>query len=397
MSQTPLLLEMDMDDMFWEIPPSEITSAIEWAFRKVAGKNRLFWASIHRGGLKEPDRKGTGSSSNFRSINEAEIKDYVAFDTKSNNLFHVGPTTLRQGLKGVPIGGFLSAQLSEIWAIWREVMWLGQENLPKVAKVIEKSLHKAHGVLKCHLTLVDTWGYTVAPVCSANKIFKTGTMRSQHISEVSKEKIEAEGFKGWWSPVERVFGCFQWGAHDIFLVNTIPWDGAPGGRVDNIIKHTEPLQKHRVRNFFKEVSILGSVISERLNPHANPPLPSTQPHEPVPVTLMSRYWDNIYIMLLNIVEQLVTVVKNFITLLLHTTYGICLKWEPSSPNEVVWGEGRITSSEQSLGLTRKGVCRVAPFLGPSPPDRPPCSRFGPPNKTPKGFGRRPCPAALVVL
>ena len=180
-------------------------------------------------------------------------------------------------------------------------------------------------------------------------------MRSQHIGSVSKNVIEEEGFEGWWSPVERVLGCLQWDTHDIFLVNTIPWDWAPGGRVDNIIKHTEPLQKHRVRNFFKEVSILSSVVSESLNPHTVPPHPSTQPHEPVPVILMSRYPDNIYIMLLNIAEGLVPIVKTFATTLLHTTYGIRLKWEPGSPNEVVWGEGRITSENNCLSLTRKGV------------------------------------------
>ena len=35
----PLMLEMDMDDMFWEIPPNEIALAIEWAFRTTAGEN----------------------------------------------------------------------------------------------------------------------------------------------------------------------------------------------------------------------------------------------------------------------------------------------------------------------------------------------------------------------
>ena len=43
------------------------------------------------------------------------------------------------------------------------------------------------------------------------------------------------------------------------------------------------------------------------------------------------------------------------------------------------------------------VCRVAPLLGPSPPDPSPCSRFVPPNRPTEGLGRRPCPAALVVF
>ena len=36
------------------------------------------------------------------------------------NLVVLGPLSLRQGLKGVPVGGFLSAQLAELWCMWRE-------------------------------------------------------------------------------------------------------------------------------------------------------------------------------------------------------------------------------------------------------------------------------------
>ena len=82
---------------------------------------------------------------------------------------------------------------------------------------------------------------------------------------------------------------------------------------------------------------------------------NTQPVEPVMVILMSRYRDNIYVLLINIDGELMPVVKTFVSSLLHYTYGIRLKWEPGSPNEVVWGEGRITSSGSMLSLTRKGV------------------------------------------
>ena len=48
---------------------------------------------------------------------------YVLFDTSQCNLFTLGQLIIKQGAKGVPTGGFLSAQLAEIWAIWREVTY----------------------------------------------------------------------------------------------------------------------------------------------------------------------------------------------------------------------------------------------------------------------------------
>ena len=55
------------------------------------------------------------------------VTRFVRFDTYDNVLFVAGPVILRQGLRGVPIGGFISAQLAEIWAIWREVTALHGE------------------------------------------------------------------------------------------------------------------------------------------------------------------------------------------------------------------------------------------------------------------------------
>ena len=50
------------------------------------------------------------------------------------------------------------------------------------------------------------------------------------------------------------------------LANTIPWDGATGGRMDAIFKYTEAKEKGWVRDFLKGVSPLHTVVSECLNP-----------------------------------------------------------------------------------------------------------------------------------
>ena len=49
------------------------------------------------------------------------MKTYVEFELFDNCFFTMGPLILLQGTTGIPIGGFLSAQLMELWCIWREV------------------------------------------------------------------------------------------------------------------------------------------------------------------------------------------------------------------------------------------------------------------------------------
>ena len=110
--------------MFWEIPLDQIVMAIDWAHSTLAGARDNLWFSIAKGGQKQLDRIGIASSSDFTPIPFQEVKHYVTFDTKFCNLYTLGELILQQGLKGVPIGGFLSAQLAEIWATWREAMFL---------------------------------------------------------------------------------------------------------------------------------------------------------------------------------------------------------------------------------------------------------------------------------
>ena len=69
---------------------------------------------------KTLDRIGKSSGSQFILVSEASVSRFVEFDTKQNNLFTIGGIILAQGAKGVPIGGFISAQLAEIWAVWKE-------------------------------------------------------------------------------------------------------------------------------------------------------------------------------------------------------------------------------------------------------------------------------------
>ena len=111
------LCEMDMDDMFWEIPTQEVFQSLEWALGEIKGRRDHLWFSIAKGGLRERDRLGRASSKDYDIFEDEEVTRYVTYDVRSCNLFTLGPLVLRQGAKGVPIGGYLSAQLAEIWAM----------------------------------------------------------------------------------------------------------------------------------------------------------------------------------------------------------------------------------------------------------------------------------------
>ena len=81
---------------------------------------RQFWFAIAKGGLKTLDRIGQASSDGYFLFSEAELLRFVDFDIYNNNVFTMGPIILKQGANGVPIGGFVLAQLAELWAMWRD-------------------------------------------------------------------------------------------------------------------------------------------------------------------------------------------------------------------------------------------------------------------------------------
>ena len=73
------------------------------------------------------------------------------------------------------------------------------------------------------------------------------------------------GIHGWWAPMDRLLGVLKTSFGHIRLVNTLPWDGSAGGRVDSIIHETEPKNKGRVRDFLRDVKPLYSLVSELLH------------------------------------------------------------------------------------------------------------------------------------
>ena len=112
--------------VFWEIPQEEVAKALTWALQLVRGRRQeLQWFCLHRRGVKKLHR--LGGEIRFSRLEEEEVR-YVLFDIEDNTLLYFGRLVLRQGGKRVPVGGFLSAQLAEIWCSWREATWVFGES-----------------------------------------------------------------------------------------------------------------------------------------------------------------------------------------------------------------------------------------------------------------------------
>ena len=239
---------MDMEDMFWEIPKHEVVEALRWAIESVKGKKKEQWFCLHRRGVRKLDRFGKGASSEYISIRDEQVTRYVLFDIQEDTLLCFGRLILSQGKKGVPVGGFLSAHLAEIWCAWKEELRLFGSQKGEVEEGVTNSLQNAFPGVGVKLSLLGHTDFTIAPHQGATMQCVGGMLRRPDIHNANKDTIDQGGFGGWWSPMDRLLGTLSTAMGPIHLVNTTPWDGSSGGRVGTIIHETEPKNRSRVRD-----------------------------------------------------------------------------------------------------------------------------------------------------
>ena len=83
-----------------------------------------------------------------------------------------------------------------------------------------------------------------------------------------------------------------------------------------------------------------------------------RPFPAVPLELLSRLEDNLYIVCMHLPEGLRVIVREALSVLLHLVYGICLKWE-AHVAMASWGKGCIgVDSHGSVCLLQK-ACAVS--------------------------------------
>ena len=92
------------------------------------------------------------------NVSDEQVSRYVLFDIHEDTLFSFGNLILSQGRNGVPIGGFLSAQLAEIWCSWKEATCLFDKERVKAENTIAVSLHSSFPGANVTLSLTGHFG-----------------------------------------------------------------------------------------------------------------------------------------------------------------------------------------------------------------------------------------------
>ena len=284
-------LEQDMEDMYWEVPKEEMLQSLTGGMDLLGkGKTELFF-SLAKGGLNELDRVGTASSDHFVVITGRQEKTYVEFELFDDCFFTMGPLIMSQGTTGIPIGGFVSAQLTELWCIWREVTAMRRDCRVKTQQAFAAHCTE-HFTLPATLHLADPSDFSISPD-DQGMISQTDIQRSTNVPEVTHDVPVEGGFQGWYRPMEKLFGCIQLPDLTLFLVCSTPWDDSPIGRRGVLLKNCSHKQKDRVREFYSDFAPVAALLGEMLS---NERVPTVQPVD-TPLCLISRFRDNIYLLL----------------------------------------------------------------------------------------------------
>ena len=363
-------MEKDMNDMFWEIPKEQAQQALKWAVALMpsAGQVSDVCFAVAKGGLKELDHLGRSTSKDFHNLSAHEVLRYTDFELFHNTLFVLGPLVMCQGEKGVPIGGFLSAHISEIWCLWREALYLFGDCRPQVMTAWCDDM-KQPDVMKLlpvplsqqpFLHLCGTSDFSVSQPISQNDplntavLFHSGDSVLAHpqVHLVTGDSLYDSGFSPWWQPMDKMCAAFGVGDFCVRICYTEAWDGMLGGRLEVILRDTPRRYQGLVTEFFHPFRPLRAILPEILRDEK---LHSQLQSPSMPRVLLSTFKDNLYIVTIAVPNEFQAVVRQGITLFLAHVYGIALKWEPGG-TPVTCGEARLScNAVGNVVLQRKGV------------------------------------------
>ena len=359
--------EADMDDQYWNIPRGEVEDALEWALSLV--KKHVccehVWFSL--GKLdKRLDRVGKACGPYHTVISQEELTRYVKWDIHHNTVLTLGCLLLQQTNIGMAIGGFLSSHAAELWCLWREVHCFKPSVIPEFTSSIPDNM-------RCKLSLPE---YTdpaapvdifVDPALSPPKPYFNGSLplhacdhhgliAHEESPQVTPNDLSDEGFLPWWSPVDTVWGLLTLNGLCIPILSPAPWDGAPGGRLHNILQHAPRRDKADLRLLFIEVDMPKIALSEALKGWKNWDQLSllNPPQVHTPALMLSRFKDNCRIFLISIPPSLHQPCRAFCFAFLSALYKMPLKWEHHPPL-APWGTATVSISNAGPSLMRKGT------------------------------------------
>ena len=146
------------------------------------------------------------------------------------------------------------------------------------------------------LSLIGDTDFTLSPMVAQTMVCRQKIMVHPRIAQVSLPVLSQSGFDGWWSPMEKMFGCMHIGSTNILRLRSTAWDGAPDGRLGAIMRDTLRRDQHVTRDVFKDYQQLPCVLAEISQHHDNDP----RQFPAVPMILLSRFKDHAYIICLHI-------------------------------------------------------------------------------------------------
>ena len=164
--------ERDMDNCYWNIDKREALQALTTAKEKIMnslGQRITLWFSIARGNDRHRDRIGKSAENMFVVPNFDEVYEYVVWDLLHNTYFCLDAILLRQGPRGVPIGGFLSAPIMVLWA-FRESVLFSQEGMQEHMRSVQQAL-SGMGMPACSYTLGPQLTFPQDVVLPRNRAF----------------------------------------------------------------------------------------------------------------------------------------------------------------------------------------------------------------------------------
>ena len=232
--------ERDIDNAYWNLNKKKVAHAVRKAAATVKAYRRMhstFCFSIAKGGLRMLDRIGHAADRNFRVFTIDNVLDFVDWDLKDNTLFALWGVVMQQAKQGVPIGGYLSAQLMCIWALTQEMIFPED---PKKELLIRK-------VRKAWPRHLPTPATKPGPVL---------TFPDPAYVPRNKQVLYTEGMRGWFHPNKRLLLQVTFSDTQVNFTAMGLWDSHPEGRVGQII-HRSPRTQHAfLRNYFLQFDIV---------------------------------------------------------------------------------------------------------------------------------------------
>ena len=255
-------------------------------------------------------------------------------------MFLLDQIVLQQGSSGVPIGGFLGAQLAELWALWKEVLALGGGTPSSSTECTWNIALRRDCTKVCTGTIgINPVPFPCPDISGPLKFSESRLLNLPDDSPVATAAI--------WEPVDSRVASVYLGDIEIPIVVTAPWDGSSGGRTHTILRFTPIHSRAAAHTFLKGYEVFRDVVNEFLHPQP-------QIHGDCPRILLSRYRDTIYIMFTDIPPMLEHDARIAIRSFQAAVYGIELQWEMHSEITTL-GEGQVHCSNDRLRLTRKGT------------------------------------------